>query len=236
MGQAARRPTVKAVIFDLDEVLIDSRKAWQYALEEAVVGTGGRRVDAAGLVDEYRSRPWAQAVSVVVEEPAQRRRCEELCGEIYYRSGLKRLLVHEGVGLGLDRIRAGRVEIAAISRERHDTAIKQIQSTGVDRFLSVLSATREGEVWDARARFEECREFLGRSAGACAYVSGDASDLGEVGSTGAECYVAEWARRGKGEYRSIATPAEVWERIRSGGRDRPGTLSAFPAPGAGTAE
>src|SRR6185312_5356030 len=129
----------KAVIFDLDEALLDQRRAWQYAVEESVAMVCNRRIDASRLVAEYRGRPWGHALAVVVDEPAERLRCCELCVTVFERSGLKRLLVHEGIGMGLDAVRAAHVEMGAISRSRHNLALKQVQSTGLDRFLAVLA-------------------------------------------------------------------------------------------------
>lgn len=103
----------------------------------------GRRVDASPLVAEYRRRPWGHAVAVLVDEPAERLRCCELCVTVFERSGLKRLLVHDGIGMGLDAVRAARVEMGAISRSRHNLALKQVQLTG---------STASWQCWRPRLR------------------------------------------------------------------------------------
>jgi hypothetical protein len=78
------------VVFDLDEALLDRRRAWQYALEEAVIGVTGRRVDSAPLVGEYLRRPWSHVLAIVVENRDHAARCETLCAELYQRSAMKR--------------------------------------------------------------------------------------------------------------------------------------------------
>jgi beta-phosphoglucomutase-like phosphatase (HAD superfamily) len=160
----------RAVIFDLDEVLIDSRPAWRYAIEESVASVTGRRIDARPLVEEYRRRPWRHVIGVVVDSPAERDRCESLCLAMMQRSALKKLLVHEGIGMGLDALRVARVEMGAISRGPHNVALKQVQSTGLDRFLTVMAATPTGQQWDAGARIEQCLEFLGYEPSRCVVV------------------------------------------------------------------
>jgi beta-phosphoglucomutase-like phosphatase (HAD superfamily) len=210
-GSVPAHPAIRAIIFDLDEVLIDARRAWQYAVEEAVAGVCGQRLSAAGLIDEYRRRPWSHAFGVLVGNPAQQDRCTEVATGIFYRSGMKRLLVHEGVGMGLDRVRAGRIEIGAISREPHPVALKQVQSTGLDRFLSVLSATPEGSAWDAEARFDDCLSFLGYAGAQCAFVSAEPADLRALSSR-ATCYEPRWLRN-SGGYPLIQTPGEIFRTV-----------------------
>ncbi len=201
-------PGPKAIIFDLDEVLLDSSRAWQYAIEEAVASICRTRIDAGPLADEYRRRPWSHALAVIVEDPLQRERCEQLCREIFYRSGMKRLLVHDGISMGLDHLRSRQVEVGAISREPHGIALKQIQSTGLDRFLSVLSATPE-ERWDPGERFADCLGFLDYEASVCAFVSADMADLRSVEARGGRCFAPGWLEPVPGRP-VIPSPADIF--------------------------
>jgi len=200
---------LRAIIFDLDEVLLARDAAWRHALEEAIVVVCGERVDAAPLAAEYRTRPWRHVLNVVLRDRDQIESCESLCREFFGRSAMKKLLVHEGIGMALDSLRARQVEMGAISREPHPIALKQVQSTGLDRFLSVLSAQPEGEQWDALARFERCLRFLEYPASACAFVSHDAWDLETVSREGAECYRAGWANANDGEFPALSAPGEL---------------------------
>lgn len=213
-GPNPARPPVRAIIFDLDEVLIDARRAWQYAVEQTLAAVCGRRLSAEALIEEYRRRPWGHVFRVLVDSPSERDRCVELAGEVFYRSGMKRLLVHEGVGMGLDRVRAGRIEIGAISREPHSIALKQVQSTGLDRFLSVLSGTPDGSTWDSEARFDDCLSFLGYAGAQCAFVSAEPSDL-RVLSGRVSCYEPRWLVT-SGRYPVIQTPWEILEAVSAG--------------------
>ena len=183
----------RAVIFDLDETLLLRGPAWCYALEEAVLTLTGTRVRATPLSAEYRRRPWSAALSILLDGGVDIERCATLCQSMFERSALKRLLVHDGLGMALDRLRGERVEIGAISREPHAQAIKQIQSTGLDRFLAVLSATPKGDPWHAAARLGDCLTFLERDPARCAFVSGDPEDLAAAGRGGFTCYQAAWA-------------------------------------------
>ena len=210
-------PGPRAVIFDLDETLLDRRGAWQYALEQSVAIGCGRRVDASGLVDEYRSRPWRHALSIVVDNPADRDRCEALCAAIFERSALKRLLVHEGTGMALDALRGESIEIGVLSREPHALAVKQLQSAGLDRFVAVLAASADG-TWDPGAGITRCLNFLDHRRGECAFVSGDGDDLAMVAALGVRGFEASWAARETTGFPPIAEPAALAATLTSSRR------------------
>lgn len=207
-------PNLRAIIFDLDEALLVRGEAWRYAVEEAVVSVTGERIDARPLSDEYRTRPWRHALSIVLSNREQIGRCEELCVEMFRRSSMKKLLVHDGLGVALDALRGRGVEMGAISHEPHALALKQIESTGLDRFLSVLSPTPEGSAWDPEARFEECITFLERDAGQCAFVAPAAYDLRAVEAAGARCYEAGWAAQEPSGYPALSKPGELRDLTR----------------------
>jgi beta-phosphoglucomutase-like phosphatase (HAD superfamily) len=199
----------RAVILDLDEALLDSRRAWQYTLEEALVSVTGRRMDVSGLVEEYRRRPWREALSIVIPDARDRQRCETLCGLLYERSGMKKLLVHDGIGMALDELRGRRIEIGAVSRQAHAVAIRQIESTGLERFLSVLAATPAGERWEAPARVQQCLAFLERTPQEAAFVSPDSYDLRDVAERGMRCYNACWCGEAEIAFPGIAEPRSL---------------------------
>ena len=203
----------KAVIFDLDEVLLDMRRAWQYTVEEAVASVCGRRESAAPLVEEYWRRPWRDALGILVREIEERDRCEALCLRMYERSAMKRLLVHEGVGMGLDRIRASRIEMGAISRAPHGPALRRIESTGLDRFLAVLSPTAAGEPWDVGERLRECLAFLRYEPWQCAFVGADGQDLRVAEAQGLRPFEAQWTATGPTGYPAVPSPGALVESL-----------------------
>jgi phosphoglycolate phosphatase-like HAD superfamily hydrolase len=205
-GESASKP-IRAVVFDLDEVLLDRARAWQYALEEGVAMACGRRIDGGPLVEEYLRRPWKHAVAVVVADAALRDSCEAACEEIYQRGAQKRLLVHDGVGMGLDWVRSAQLPIGVISREPHSVALKQLQSTGLDRFMAVLSPTAAGVPWDSGARVSECISYLQFEARQCVFISGDDCDLEAAEQLGCQGMLAAWAGRGGGSRPAVTTPA-----------------------------
>ncbi len=205
----SQRPAPKAVIFDLDEALLDRRRAWQFAIEEAVAVVSGQRISAAPLLEEYRLRPWSHALSIILDSPEERRRCAALCSQMFERSSLKRLLVHEGTGMGLDQLRGEAIEIGAISRERHSLALKQLQSTGLDKFVTVLAATPEGGEWSIVSRIEQCLAFLERSPGQVAFISGDGRDLAAASARGSVAFEACWATREATGFPAIYEPGDV---------------------------
>jgi phosphoglycolate phosphatase-like HAD superfamily hydrolase len=220
---------IRAVIFDLDRVLLDARPAWRYTVEEAVVMATGRRIDASPLIDEYLHRPWAHALAILLDSAEERARCEDLCARITERSGMKRLLVHEGIGMGLDAVRAGRIEMGAISRAPHAIALKQAQSTGLDRFLSVLSATPTGEPWRPAERIAHCLRFLEREPAACAFVGTDDHDLAEAETAGLRPLTAGWVRTtNRGAVPSVAQPSDLLAALAA-----PATSQVRPCGGAG---
>ena len=184
----------RVVVFDLDEALLDRREAWRFAIEEAVASATRERVSARALVEEYRLRPFRDAIRVLLPDPDAQDRCEKLARAMWGRSAMKRLLVHDGIGMALDTLREARIEIGAITMEPHSTAIKQLQSTGLDRFVTVLSATPAHGGWDPISRWEDCLRFVEQPASRAVFVSPSVDDLRAVASTGATTIGAGWSR------------------------------------------
>lgn len=187
------KPRPRAVVFDFDRCLIDPRPAWRYAVEEAVVSVTGQPVQAAPLVEEYHTRPFRHALAILLPAPADSARCEQLCLEMYRRSAMKRLLVHDGIGMALDALRGERIDIAAISRLPHAVAIKQAQSTGLDRFLAILAATPDGDSWDPAAGFAACLRFLECDPSESAFISPEAPDRRAIQRSGASVFCSAWS-------------------------------------------
>lgn len=203
-----QRP-IRALIFDLEEALLDRRAAWQYAVEESVAAVCGERVSARALVAEYRMRPWSHALSVLVADRGRQVSVEQACVAMYERSAMKRLLVHEGMGMALDAVRAQRVEIGAISREPHSIAIKQIESTGLDRFLSVLAPTPRGVGWAVGERLRECAAFLEREPAEVVFVGCEGRDLDAAAVAGFGVGAAGYCGEELAGYRTAKSPAEL---------------------------
>ena len=150
----------RLAVFDLNRALIDSRPAWRYAIEESVISVTGKRVSAGPLVEEYHQRPWRHALGILVRDPEEANRCEALCVEMHGRSAMKRLLVFEGIGMALDALRAERIDMAGVTRLAHRTAMKQVQSTGLDRFLAYVAAPHGGEAFGFEDLFRACCDVL----------------------------------------------------------------------------
>lgn len=182
----------RAVILDLDHTVIDSAAAWAYTVEEAVALSTGRRLDCRPLAAAYRWRPWRDVLSVILSRDDDFSRCEALCRTMFARSAMKRLSVFDGVGMGLDRLRIARVEIGGISRHPHSLALRQLESTGTDRFFTVLSAQPEGEPWSVRARVADCLNFLECQPDRAAFVAVDRLDLLAAAGLGVRPFTACW--------------------------------------------
>ena len=126
---------------------------------------------------------------------------------MYERSAMKRLLVHVGMGMALDNVRAHRVEMGAISREPHRIAVKQIESTGLDRFLSVLAPTPAGDGWVVRDRIGECLAFLERPPAEAVYVGVEMYDLAAAAECGLGAASASYSGRESEGFRTVESPA-----------------------------
>lgn len=208
--------TSKAVIFDLDSALIDSRQAWRYAVEEAIAATCGRRIDVGPLMREYHLRPWIHVLSVLLPDRAERERCETICIEISRRSGLKKLLVHEGIGMALDSLRAGSIEVGAITRHQHSLALKQAQSTGLDRFFAILAATPVNELYDPAARLGQCTAFLERGPTDCTLVSADPDDRRCAAAAGFRALFPAWVAEPPPGVHTIGSPNQILAALLNG--------------------
>lgn len=199
------------VIFDLDETLIDDRTAWCYTIEESILSTLGKRIDPHPLLEEYRTRPWKDVISLLVENRKIQQACLALCLQMERRSSLKHLLVFDGIGMALDKIR-DLAEIGVISRWPYSEANKRIQSTGLDRFFTAVIGTDENENWDPRLRFNECYKLLGYEKINSLYIGGEILDINSVISHGSVAHSAGWA----GYKSSILTPTSLPVLVQAG--------------------
>lgn len=199
----------KAIVFDLDETLIDNAPAWLYSVEEALISVTGRRESARPLLAEYRRRPIRDVFGILTRTREESMRCEQLFTMMYGRSALKKLLVHPGVGMALDQVRGVRIEMAAITRLAHGPAMRQIESTGLDRFFAVMSPTPPGEAWSVTERIRDCLGYLERAPANCVFVSGEKADLDSASSTAIACYEAAWVAAEKTGYPALANASAI---------------------------
>lgn len=212
MGRVTHGGHPKAILFDLDRVLIDSRRAWCYAIEESVLATCGERVVAEPLLAEYHSRPLRHALSIIVPDRQRLPACVDLCSRILDRSALKRLLVFDGVAMALDAMRDTTVEVGVVSRHPHRLARLHIESTGLDRFLAVLAAAPGGR-WNLDAQLRQCCDFLEVDASRVLYV-GLSEHTSTARALGFDALCAGWAEAepAAGEA-ALATPADLGRLI-----------------------
>jgi len=203
----------KCVIFDLDETIIDNRIAWCHTLTESILSVIGQRIDPKPLLAEYRTRYWEDVISLFVDNQVMQKKCLNLCHEMERRSSLKHLLVFEGIGMTLDKIR-DLADIGVISRWSHREATKRIQSTGLDRFFTGTVGTLEKETWDAGQRFSECCNFLGYKQSDSLYIGAEQFDLDSVILHGGTALSAGWA----GHNGSLRTSGSLTALVQAGPR------------------
>jgi hypothetical protein len=205
------KPRPRLVVFDFDRAVIDPRAAWRYCVEESVLMVTGERPRLEPLVEEYHLRPWRQTLAILVPDGAALGRCEALCEQMFTRSAMKRLLVHEGIGMALDALRGERIDMAGISRLPNPLALKQAQSTGMDRFLAIVSGTAEGARWSPGERFAECLRLLESEPEEAAFVGCELPDRGEVSRSGPQVFVAGWhpGAQATGEELMVRAPGEL---------------------------
>lgn len=215
------RRNPRLAVFDLDRVLIDSRPAWRYAIEESVISVTGKRVSAAPLVEEYHQRPWRHALAVLVDNAADAGRCEALCVEMHGRSAMKRLLVFEGIGMALDALRAERIDMAGVTRLDLRTAMKQVQSTGLDRFLAYVAAPRAGQAFNFEDLFRACCNVLESGPQQVAAVVAGAGDQETAMAAGGVAYCPLWAPGAEPAGIAIAEPADMLAEFQRTWANRP---------------
>lgn len=189
----------RAIVFDLDRTVIDRRRAWTYALEEAIAMTTGERPRAEPLAAEYMDRPWSHVTPILLHDRERRAQCDALCERYFRRSALKHLLVFDGIGMTLDDMRGQRIALGAVSRDRHFDAMRQMESTGVDRFFTVLSPTPEGRAWDVEKRIRDCVVYLERRSDEIVYVAGSVADRERAEQAGVFSVLAGWTNESPGE-------------------------------------
>src|SRR5438876_68556 len=114
-----RTPRLRAVLFDLDGVLVDSYRAWRAVLDDAVLAFGGRPVTDAAF-----DAAWGQSVADDVraflpQVPAAR--LQEFYVENFARrSGRARVL--DGAAEALDACRARGLRTACVTNAPRSVA------------------------------------------------------------------------------------------------------------------
>lgn len=194
---------IRGAVFDLDEVLLDKRAAWTYTIEQSLLSVTGARVDPTLLAAEYRHRPWREALRVLEVNGEHVRAAADLCGKMWERSALKRITVHEGIGMALAALLAGGVSMAAVTSVPLPLASRQAQAAGVDRFLVALEPHPEDVGGYARI----AQLFRVGSAGV-AFVSGDQTSLDAAAMEGLRPFQAAWAPGAVGQFPRFEEPVD----------------------------
>jgi phosphoglycolate phosphatase-like HAD superfamily hydrolase len=187
------------VLFELEHTLLDRRPAWQYAFEQAVGTVCHERIDARDLAENYAHRPVMHALAVVTDDLGVRVECARRWEQLFYRSAMKKLMVHDGVTMMLDRMRHAGIELGVISHEPHTVARKELESTGLDRFLTVLAAQPIDATWLPGERIEQCRTFLEYPPEEICLISWDEDDVDAAEGMGALALRASWPTAEVGE-------------------------------------
>ena len=206
------RPHPRLVIFDLDRAIIDARPAFAYAVEEAVAAVTGRRISARDLADAYHTRPWRDALRILLDDPRECDAAEDLCLQYAARSALKRLLVFEGVGMALDALRAEQIDVAAITRHPYQLARKQIESTGLDRFFALVVPPPAGR-FDPAAQLAEAFRLLETAPAETAVVAPGRFERTAAERAGAVAVAAAWAVEHDPGGFDVAAPGELLEAL-----------------------
>ncbi|MCL6508003.1 MAG: HAD hydrolase-like protein, partial [Bryobacteraceae bacterium] len=181
-------------------------------IEEAVAAVTGRRISARDLADAYHTRPWRDALRILLDDPRECDAAEDLCLQYAARSALKRLLVFEGVGMALDALRAEQIDMAAITRHPYALARKQIESTGLDRFFSLVVPPPGGR-FDPAAQLAECFRLLETAPAETAVVAPGSFERTAAERAGAIAVAAGWSVEhdpGPGE---VAAPRDLLEAL-----------------------
>lgn len=169
-----------------------------------------RRISAESLVEEYQRRPWSESLRILLDDPNDLSQAKKLCQRIAERSAMKKLLVFDGTGMALDDVRGAHLEIGAISRLPHAVALKQAQATGLDRFLTVLSATPIGRAWEPGARASECLSYFGREPASCLFIGASDQDIDQALQVGLVALRAGWSHGlGKSQSEGVRSPGAV---------------------------
>lgn len=206
------RPRPRLVIFDLDRALIDARPAFCYTIEEAIAAVTGQRRSARQLADAYHTRPWRDALRILLDDPRHYRAAEALCHQYAQRSALKRLHVFEGIGMALDELRAEQIDIAAITRNPYPLARKHVESTGLDRFLALI-VPPPSDRFDPTTQLAECYRLLQTEPTQTAVIAPGRPERQAAERTGAIPITAAWAVEPDLGGIEVHTPAALRETL-----------------------
>ncbi|MFH2027732.1 MAG: HAD family hydrolase [Nanoarchaeota archaeon] len=126
---------IKAVLFDMDGVLIDSHDAWYYVFNEAFKKFENKSV----TVEEFDAHMWAKAFDKVAKKyfsvPIEEVRDYYLS---LYPEYQKRLSIMDNVGETLKKLKADGLKLAVVSNTQKNIVKKILNNVGLAKYFDIF--------------------------------------------------------------------------------------------------
>jgi phosphoglycolate phosphatase-like HAD superfamily hydrolase len=134
-------PRVKAVLFDLDGVLVDSHEAWWLVVNDAARSFGVPEVDRARF-----ESVWGQGISADVESlyPGRTHEEVEAAYEAAFRRHARGIVVNPEARPVLAGLRSGRVGTACVTNTQIGLARAILSAAGLDALFDDVEGMAKG--------------------------------------------------------------------------------------------
>jgi len=192
-GSERRRPEVpgiRAVLFDLDGTLLDTRDAWIAAFDASVAALGRPTVSGAAAA-QWIGTP----IEVIFERSglseAEISKAIQIFQEVEAASVPKGMRAYPGVREMLAAL--GAWKLAAVTNKRHDTSVEALRATGLLQFFSlVLGGDSVPRKKPAPDPVLKAARAFGVSPSECVVVGDTENDVRAAKGAGAKSIGVTW--------------------------------------------
>ena len=183
-------PGIRAVLFDLDGTLLDTRDAWIAAFDASVAALGRPTVSGAAAA-QWIGTP----IEVIFERSglseAEISKAIQIFQEVEAASVPKGMRAYPGVREMLAAL--GAWKLAAVTNKRHDTSVEALRVTGLLPFFSlVLGGDSVPRKKPAPDPVLKAARASGVSPSECAVVGDTENDVRAAKGAGAKSIGVTW--------------------------------------------
>jgi len=183
-------PGIRAVLFDLDGTLLDTRDAWIAAFDASVAAIG-RTASSGSVAAQWIGTP----IEVIYERAGFTRdeiaRAVPVFLEVEAASVPAGMRAYPGVGEMLESL--SRWKLAAVTNKSHDTSVKALRATGLLPFFSlVLGGDSVPRKKPAPDPVLKAARTFGVSPSECAVVGDTENDIHAAKAAGARSIGVTW--------------------------------------------
>lgn len=172
------RLAVKAIIFDLDGTLVDSREAYFEAARIALAATGQKPVKSNIMIEIPRRLEQDQPLDDLIHN-ADVGGFKEIYLKAYYQAAMEKTKPFLNVGCTLEKL-SSKAALAVITRRNvaESEVRKELSEFGLSRYFKKILTSRDtSKPKPSPEAFTKCAEYLNVNIHDCAVVGDSVIDV-----------------------------------------------------------